>query len=321
MAVLPERTIPYKTYIKRSLVEALREVFANHPDTMLRRTKVSIDYPTSELSYPSVVIRFFERSVRNAGVGHVEYLYNRTGSYILVVKNGDLVFKVEAVDDNEVGTKPAEYRAQGYTVKIFDQYESITKFRHYLYDGDIEFAVFALSSLDRDLISDTLVQTLAMPDMAAYTNNFFNRIYFPTDLTPSNSGDYEPGHYNYVNLNTDRVTGFGETQTPQPWLSEDQLVYQTSYRIGIYGEFYSLPPITDPAVYGLISKINVLPYSEFVGDAIPTGVPPHGSVTFDAPSGNTTVPADPGTESDPAEWPPSEVGDLRVQSYDPTQWH
>jgi len=302
MAVLPERTIPYKTYIKRSLVEALREVFANHPDTKLQRTKVSIDYPTSELAYPSVVIRFFERSVRNAGVGHVEYLYSRYGSYILVVKNGDLVVKVESVDDDEVTTKAAGYRADGYTVKIFDQYQRVDKYRHYLYDGDIEFAVFALSSLDRDLISDTIVQTLAMPDMAAYTNNFFNRIYFPDPQTPANSGDYEPGEWNYVNLNTDQISGFGETQTPQPWLSEDQLVYQTSYRVGIFGEFYNLPPISDVPAFGLISGVNLLPYNGAAGESKPN--------SEDGPD-NTLNP--PWSEPLPLA--------LSVNHYDPTQWH
>lgn len=299
---LPERTIPYKTYIKRALVEALREVFTNHPDTMLRRTKVSIDYPTSELAYPSVVIRFFERSVHNAGVGHVEYLYSRAGSYVLVVKNEGMVIKVESVDDDAVSAKSAEYRALGYTVKIFDQYTGVNKYRHYLYDGDIEFAVFALSSLDRDLISDTLVQTLAMPDMAAYTNNFFNRVYFPPSLTPANSGDYEPGEWNYVNLNTDQISGFGETQTPQPWLSDDQLVYQTSYRVGIYGEFYSLPPINDVPAYGLISDVKVYPYDTAVGDAIP--------VSQDGPDAGLNPP-----------WSQSDPLNLRVGHYDPTQWH
>lgn len=301
-AALPERTIPYKTYVKRALVEALREVFANHPDQKLRRTKVSIDYPTSELSYPSIVVRFFERTIQNAGVGHVEYLYTRSGSYVLVVKNGDLVIKVESVDDDAVVTGADAYRQQGYTVKIYDQYESLTKFRHYLYNGDIEFAVFALSSLDRDLISDTLVQTLAMPDMTAYTNNFFTRIYYPPALTPGNSGDYEPGEYNYVNLNTDSIAGFGETQTPQPWLSEDQLVYQTSYRVGIYGEFYSLPPINTVPAYDLISAVNFYPYDKAAGESVPESV--------DGPD----------NEIDPLWSEPTPI-DVAAQTYDPTQWH
>lgn len=238
MPLLPEQTVPYKTWIKTSLVESLRHVFDSHPDTRIRThdavrdghpikagTKISIEYPTSELHYPSIVVRFFEREVKNAGVAHVEYIY-------------------------------------------LDELDSFgTKFRHYLYDGDIEFAIFALSSLDRDLISDSLIQTLAMPDMAAYTEEFWDRIYWPTGVEVVNN----PANWNFVNLNTDKIQGFGETQTPQPWLSEDQLVYQTSYRVGIYGEFYSLPPATSlPA--GTISRVNIYPYDQWVSpQVIPDG--------------------------------------------------
>lgn len=225
MPLLPERTIRYKTHVKTALVDALRQVFANHPDSLLQRTKVSIDYPTSENQYPMVLVRFTERNVRNAGIGHVEYLL-REGS--------------EIIRD---------------------------KFRHYLYDGSIEFAIYALSSKDRDLISDSLVQTVAMPDMANYTNLFYNRLYFPPTDTTS---DYDESRYNYVNLNADLINGTGETQTQQPWLSEDQLQYQSGYRIGIYGEFYSLPPLADLAGYGVIEKVNLYPYLDGI-EPVPPG--------------------------------------------------
>lgn len=214
--MLPERTIRYKTYVKTALVTALRDVFKVHPDPLLRKTKITIDYPTSENMYPTIIVRFYERDIRNAGVGHVEYLPRQ-------------------------GTELAP---------IYD------KFKHYLYNGDIEFAIYALSTRDRDLLADSLVQTIAMADMEAYTNNFLNRIYFPPD---DNEGVDEPW-YNFVNLNTDKISGFGETQTQQPWLSEDQLQYQTSYRVGIYGEFYSLPPLDTIPGHGLIETVNLYPY-------------------------------------------------------------
>jgi hypothetical protein len=233
MPLLPEQTVPYKTWIKTSLVEGLRQVFAQHPDIRIRTrdgvrdgkpiklgTKVSIDFPTSELHYPTIVVRFQERDISNIGVGHVEYIL---------------------VDSDDV-------------VK--------TKFRHYLYHGMIEFAIYALSSLDRDLISDSLVQALAMPDMANYTEDFWQRIYFPVDEgTTDAERTRSKGRWNYVNLNLDRITGSGENQTPQPWLSEDQLVYQTSYRTDIMGEFYSLPPVDQVAV-GNVERVVIYTYDE-----------------------------------------------------------
>lgn len=221
--MLPEQTIHYKTYVKTALVEALRSVFVNHPDQSLRRTKIGIDYPTSENRYPMVLVRFHERDIQNAGIGHIEYILR----------------------DNST---------------ISD------KFKHYLYHGDIEFAIFALSSKDRDLISDAVVQVLGMASMADYTNSWIDRLYFP----PQDTDGYDEARWNYVNLNSDKISPFGETQTQQPWLSDDQLQYQTSYGVEIYGEFYSLPPIDQVAGTGIIEKVNVFPYIEGL-EPVPQG--------------------------------------------------
>lgn len=295
MALFPERTIPYKTYIKTALVQALREVFAAHPDALLQRTKVSIDFPTSELQYPAIVIRFFERTIRNAGVGHVEFLYlDPFEIYTVLIRTPEGTKTSETVASADLTARVAELRDEGNVVTVLGLDNRVYKFRHYLYDGDIEFAVFALSSKDRDLISDTVVQTLSMPDMATYTENFFDRIYFPNVTSDPN----DQPKWNYVNLNTDQISGFGETQTPQPWLSEDQLVYTTSYRLGIYGEFYSLPPVTTPGGVGLIQHVNIYPYDHSVGETPPTG----------------TV--------DPADWTMSDTEeDTASGTYDPSQWH
>jgi hypothetical protein len=214
---LIEHTVPYKTYIKEALVEALRAVFNDHVDDLLRRSKVTIEYPTNESLYPAVIVRYFERDIKNAGVGHYE------------------IINIDGLD---------------------------WKFKHYLYTGDIELAIHALSSLDRDLIADTLIQTLGMGDLTSYTQNFFDRIYAASHTRPQ-------AIYNYITLNTDTVSGFGETQNLAPWEPEDTYVYQTSYRVGISGEFYSLPPEEGHDV-GYIEKVDQYPYQQDLED-IPTG--------------------------------------------------
>ncbi len=207
MALL-ERTIPYKTYIKQTLVEGIRGVFNNHPDNLLKGVNATIEFPNEQASYPAVIVRFFEREIHNAGVGHYE---------VLTIDGADY------------------------------------KFMHYLYTGDIEFAIHALSSYDRDLVADSLVQTLTMGSLAPYTRRFGERIY------PEPVEEYPKSEYNYIALNTDRITGFGETQTPAPWQPEDVFVYQTSYRCGVSGEFYSLPPETSDAL-GYVEQVNVFPW-------------------------------------------------------------
>lgn len=225
---LPIETISYKTYLKSALVSALRIVFNSHPDPRLQTqydsngnvsggTFIGIEFPTDQHEYPTIVVRYYERQVRNAGVGHIEYFFNP-------VTSGN------------------------------DAY------RHGYYIGTAEFEISALSTLDRDLVSDSLVQILRMPDMEAYTNLFFNEI-FNTELSAPN--------LNYVDLNTDIIDGIGESTTEPPWGSENQLIYQSGYRIDVFGEFYSLPPNKPPV--GFLDTINIFPYISSMGQTVPSG--------------------------------------------------
>ncbi len=217
--VIPVQTIKYKQYVKEALVEALRSVFATHPDQILRDTTIGIDFPLTEVDYPSIVVRFYERQIKNMGIGHYE-----------------------------LGPHAS---AAGRFIK----------YRHYTYNGDIEFAIYALSSYDRDLISDSLVQLMAMGDTEDYTSVFLDRIYNSDPSVEPTSLDH------FINLNTDQISGFGETQIPAPWSPEDVLVYQTAYRIGIMGEFYSrTPAIVD---YGLVDGVDTFPYMGDAGEVAP----------------------------------------------------
>jgi hypothetical protein len=207
MSYLPQKTIKYKTYIKTALVESLRPVFSNHVDSHLQNTKITIDMPKERQSFPSVVVRFYESEIRNAGVGHYE------------------TFK--------------------------DQNGKVWKFKHYIYTGDVELGIYALSSFDRDLIADALVETIAMGDLGTYTNNFFNRIYPPhPEEVPDSAG-------HFININSDQITGINESDSSVPWGSEDDLIYNSSYRVKVLGEFYSLPP---DMPYEYVSKVFIHPY-------------------------------------------------------------
>lgn len=209
-------TVRYKTYLKEALVEALRPVFASHADSLFRDTKVTIETPFSEARFPAIVIRFYERQIKAAGIAHSEYF----------------------VDPNASGVTPETSR--------------YIRYKHNFYSGDIEFAIYALSSYERDLLSDSVVQIITMGDIEAYTNQFLTRIYNP-NLTQV---PYAQEHM--VNINTDVISGFGETQAPAPWQPEDVLVYQTAYRVSMSGEFYSRNP--DETNYGIVTGVDVFPY-------------------------------------------------------------
>lgn len=207
----PQQTIRYKTYVKKAVVEALRAVFYSHRDEDLRSTTVEIGFPTDKTTYPMVLVHFYERSINNAGVGHIEW-----------------------IEDSE---NPGQFH----------------QFKHYLFKGDLEFSIFAQSNLERDLVGDAIVETLAMGQLEAYTRQFLDRIYNP-DI------ENEPAaNETFLSINTDQISPYGETQAIAPWLPEDELIYQSSYRVEIYGEIYNR--VFDQAEgTGLIEHVDVYPY-------------------------------------------------------------
>jgi hypothetical protein len=205
------QTLRYKTYVKEAIVEGLRAVFATHPDAILReKTKVNVDFSFEKTEFPAVIVRFYERSIVNAGIGHFELLE----------------------DPNNPG--------------------AFQKHKHMLYQGDIEFAIYALSSYDRDLISDAIVQIIMMADLEPYSELFYDRIYNQDPAQDAQS------LLHFLNINSDQVAGFGETQQPAPWQPEDVYMYQSAYRVGIHGEFYSR--VIPYQSFGLVEKVEMYPY-------------------------------------------------------------
>lgn len=216
--MLPQQTIRYKTYIKKAFVEALQSVFSQHPDELLSKTKIRIDFSFEETDYPAIIVRYYGRDFVNAGIGHHD-----------------------VITDPITGNR---YKGQ-----------------RRIYHGDMEFAIYGLSSLDRDLIADALLQVLAMPETANYTNYFLSRIYSPKEweqlqgLPAATTGNAHL--YHFLNVNNDVISEFGESQVPAPWMPEDVLLYQTSQRVPIMGEVLSLPP---EVVFRMIQRVRAFPY-------------------------------------------------------------
>lgn len=209
-----QQTIRYRTYIKETLVEGLRDVFDGHPDPLLLNTKVTPELPTDRASYPAIIVRYYERGINNAGVGHHEWM--------LITPDG-------------------------YEPRLYQ------KFKHFFYKGDIEFKILALSSKDRDFLADALVQTLGMGETETYSQGFAGRIY------NADPDEEEHSKYHFLNLALDDFQGVGDQEGPAPWMEEDLLVYTTTYRVPIFGEFYSRL-LTDQNNYGVVQKVELYPW-------------------------------------------------------------
>lgn len=235
MSYTPELSVHYLTYLKTAVQTGLADVFAHHPDPLLRTrqetyndkpvtrgTKVTLEWPKTKDRYPCIVVKFFERSIRRMGVGHFEEIY---------IGADDL---------------------------------APTKMWHNIYDGDLEFGIYGLSNYDRDVLSDTLVQTITMGSLEGFTNRYLSAIDGPTydyaALATHDATAVPDAHWNFISINYDAVSGFGETQAPVPWVAEDEQLYIKQYRVAMFGEFYSVPPVNRSG--GLVEKVPVFPYIE-----------------------------------------------------------
>lgn len=214
MAQVYQQTVRYRTYIKETMVEALRSVFDDHPDPLLRSVKVTPELPMDRSSYPTIIVRYYNRSLRNAGVAHHEWMLATP---------------------------------EGYEPKLYQ------KFRHFMYSGDIEFKILALSSKDRDFLADALVQTIGMAEAETYTKSFLDRVYNANvDVDPQSK-------YHFINLSTDEFSEIGDQEQNAPWMEEDLLVYSATFRVPIFGEFYSRL-LTDQTSYGFVKKVEIYPW-------------------------------------------------------------
>lgn len=401
-------------------MEALRSVFASHPDSLLRDTKVDIENPMDQADYPAIIIRYYEREIKNAGIAHEEWretfeqitrtptftdpfdannasaytiesgTYNNNGiltstpfvasptsiniadrietitrvrwngepivigqlfkgdkwidgsgvyceatlnvdpgkldlqirlrrgtkdeeivnhlnlnqpisgkDYFILTRvvDDDVTFGIYDVDPtteaapiNQINfTIPAtdmvnltgngktwlnaysvnastsfinQYSVNSLTVTLS---RAFRRFKHLIYSGDIELAIYALSTYDRDLIADSLVEILAMADLEPWTNQLLQRIYNPDAIVKPTSIEH------FVNLNTDKLGPFGESKQQVPWDAEDEMIYNVSYRVGVMGELYSRVPSTP--VFGFVRQVDLYPYLGDLGEPVPNPNP------------------------------------------------
>jgi hypothetical protein len=118
-----------------------------------------------------------------------------------------------------------------------------------------------MSSVDRDVVRDALVEILAMWQVSAGGQALTNRLFWSNETTPY-------GLWHYAVLNFDLITGYGEQATIAPWIPEDTMVYEVSYRVPIFGEFYSMTPaVLSPT--GFITEVDVYPWIQGVDPAPP----------------------------------------------------
>ena len=111
--------------------------------------------------------------------------------------------------------------------EIIDEDYKTRVLRHFMFEGNIEMTCYALSPLDLDILSDSVMELLAFGRIDSLLNKFFEAVY--EDI----------GDSAQISLHSDYMTGLGESTMNTLWDAEDLLVYRTGYSIACSGGFYS----------------------------------------------------------------------------------
>ena len=111
---------------------------------------------------------------------------------------------------------------------------NLRKWGHWMYSGSIDLTVFALSKLDRIVLSDSLVEILAFGKLDSHLQEFFWRIYG----NPADDYDQAVARFQLA-LTTDKIQPSGQSVGPTPWESSDELIYSKRFSIPMFGGFYN----------------------------------------------------------------------------------
>lgn len=299
-----QQTLQYKTFVKRTMVEALQNAFGLYEDSTLAKVKAAIDYSNDRADFPAVIVKFYERTIQNAGVGHVEWGPDEgelilSGQGTLVAGSGEITglettediypgvtavkgigipprsFVLRVLSSSSILINKLAYETGQFELHFQGAVNLNTKFieyHHSIYHGDIAFEVYGMSSVDRDKTADALVEIVQMGSVGLEGLNFQERIYHTIGLTPYSN-------WHFITVNTDLLSGYGEREEAPPWGPEDALLYRVEYRIPVIGEFYSITPKTTPGKLGLIKEVDLYPWSpqnpyDTPPDEFPGGVVP-----------------------------------------------
>lgn len=301
-----QATLQYKTFLKRTFVEALQNAFVLYEDETLAKTKIGTNYAMDEADFPNIVVKFYEQSVKNMGVGHAEWGHDEEQEELgaraqLKAGSGEVtgLDTTKLLQEGKTEIKGLGVPKETFVKKILSQtsilmsktatetrtgditfvdvfVERYIEYHHYMYKGDISLEVYGLNSPDRDMVSDAIVEVVAMGVVGEEGLTFQERIY-----NTIGASNFPYSKWHFIAVNTDMISGFGEQQMIAPWMPEDVFTYMAEYRVPILGEFYSITPTFPKGRLELVKEVDIYPWDTADSYDTPPKDFPHGVVPKD----------------------------------------
>lgn len=158
---------------------------------------------------------------------------------------------------------------------------NLQKWNHRRFAGEFDLNIFALSTLDRDILADAVIEVISFGWLTSDLMPFFTTIYQGWGSTEVEL------LFNQLYINSDEIDEHGASVTVGPWRPEDQLVYTYGLSVACGGGFYNIVPELS---WEYVEQVNIDPYPQ--GDVtveIPLTVAPPATPLADVP-GDITNP-------------------------------
>lgn len=194
----------------------------------------------SPINYKMEIKRVVVKSLQNVFFNTEEYFPGYKSSELLTNSHITIEYpqRPEQYPSMIIGLKEQELKSAG--IGHYELIEETVAIQRWLFRAFITIEIFALTSMDRDFISDSLLNMLSFARIEG----------FPFREYIENNANVD------IQLSVGSLTPISEqTMSGASWGLTDQRIYTSGYQFGCMGGFTS--PIKD---YDLISGVAVGPW-------------------------------------------------------------
>jgi len=143
-------------------------------------------------------------------------------------------------------------------LEIFpDPQGNLRKWKHSRFEGSLALHIYALSTLDRDIIEDAVAELVRFGSLDDQLNRFYEVVY-PSDEEMEATKDVEDaysfGLFDQLMLDSDQLFAVGNSATIAPWSPEDVLVYAGGWTVNLHGGYYNCFPRHD---WSLVRRVDI----------------------------------------------------------------
>lgn len=128
----------------------------------------------------------------------------------------------------------------------------LRKWHHRRFEGEVTFNIFGLSSFDRDILSDAVMEVMSFGRLDPNLLPFFTTLYGDPNAPVS-------PQFSQLMLNIDEISFGGDSATIAPWAPEDKMIYSSSLSTEIHGGFYNVLPVD---TWGYVTRASAESYPQ-----------------------------------------------------------